>query len=82
MGHSKSEQKLLRGCTNKDVRKLLAIVFSSNLRYRPTKNGIVVYGHDRTSKPIVIHMTVSDHRAHLNLRRDLRAIGLNTEGQK
>lgn len=75
MGQSKSERNILRGCTNRDVRKLLAAVFSSGIKYRTAKNGVIVYGPVGT-RPISIHLTVSDHRAHLNLRRDLRAIGI------
>lgn len=73
---------MLRGCSNRDIRKLLSLVFSSGLRYRPCKGGVIVYGRDRTTKPVTIHLTVSDNRAYLNLRRDLRSIGLDTEGKK
>jgi len=75
VGHSKSERNMLRGCTNRDIRKLLKEVFASGVRYRAARNGVVVYGPIGT-KPISIHLTVSDHRAHLNLRRDLRSIGI------
>jgi hypothetical protein len=81
VGHSKSEQNLLRGCTNREIRKLMAAVFSTGTRYRASKGGIIVYGPPGT-KPISIHLTVSDHRAVKNLSRDLRQIGIELKGKK
>lgn len=81
MGLSSSERNYLRGANSGELRKLLRAVFTSGVRYRPTRGGIIVYGPPGT-KPVAIHLTLSDHRALKNMARDLRVIGIEPKGKR
>ena len=81
MGLSSSERNYLRGANSNELKRALKAVFRSGLRYRAARAGIIVYGPPGT-KPIAIHLTLSDHRAIKNMERDLRVIGINVKGKK
>lgn len=69
-----------RGCTNLEVRRSLIAALQAGARYRMTKKGIIIYGDDGLS--VTAHFTISDHRGALNLRAQLRRMGLDTGTSK
>jgi hypothetical protein len=81
VGHNKHERKMLRGANSGELRDLFSAVFRSGIRYRTARSGIIVYGPPGT-KPVTLHLTLSDHRALKNAARDLRVIGIEVKGKK
>lgn len=63
-----------RGCTNRDIRETLVSALKGGVRYRMTKKGIILYGEDGQST--ATHFTSSDHRAVLNIKAQLRRMGI------
>ncbi len=72
---------MLRGANSGELRRMLRAVFTSGVRYRTARVGIIVYGPPGT-KPIAIHLTLSDHRGLKNMERDLRLIGITVKGKR
>lgn len=68
----------VRRCNNRDVRKVILSVLRSGVRYRMTKNGIMLLG---PNGGITAHFSVSDHRGYLNLIADLRRAGIDYQGK-
>lgn len=66
-------QRLLRGCSNREVRDLLRQTIDNGARYRPTKAGLMLYGPNGA---VSVHFTISEHRAVKNLRSSMRKAGL------
>lgn len=73
---SKDIRRVQRGCTDKEVRKLLLTVMRSGHRYRMTKSGVTVFGQGGSAGA---HLTTSDHRGAENFRSALKKIGITIE---
>lgn len=69
-----------RGCTNRDIRETIVSALKGGVRYRMTKKGVVLYGDD--GQTAVTHFTVSDRRAVLNVKAQLRRMGIEPTKKK
>lgn len=73
---NKDLKRIQRGCTNKEIRKLLLSVMRGGHRYRMTKCGVTVFGPEGSAGA---HLTTSDHRGAENFKADLKKIGIDIE---
>lgn len=77
---SKDLRRIRRGCTNREMRKLILAAISSGARYKMTRSGVMFLGHHGGG--ITCHLTCSDHRAVENFRKSLKTIGIIIEKGK
>lgn len=73
---NKDMKRVQRGCTDKEVRRLLLTVMRAGHPYRMTKAGVMVFGPEGSAGA---HLTTSDHRGAENFRSDLKKIGITIE---
>lgn len=73
MVSSKDLRIVQRGCTNRDVRKVILSALKSGVRYRMTRSGVMIYGPTGFASA---HFTVSDRRGYKNLIAGLRQAGI------
>jgi hypothetical protein len=78
MSKNSGLSNIRRRCSNKEMRKLLMAALATGVRYKTTKNGIIIYAED--GQIAGTHFTCSDNRAVKNFRRDLARIGIHTKG--
>lgn len=80
MSHStKDIRRIQRGCTDKEMRKLILDVIYSGVRYKMTKSGVMFYTAEGSASA---HLTGSDHRGLENFRKTLKTIGIIIEKGK
>jgi hypothetical protein len=72
----KGHHQLVRGCTNREMRKVVLAALAAGLRYRTTKAGLIFYAENGVDT-VAIHMTCSDHRASKNAIASFRKIGFD-----
>lgn len=63
-----------RGCRNLGVKDALIFAIKSGVRYRMTKNGVLMYGDN--GQTLATHFTSSSRNAGDSVWRDLRRIGI------
>lgn len=66
----------MKGCTNREMRKLLAAAIDSGIEHRMTKGGVLFYGPNGVDC-VSVHFTSSDHRAYKNALANFRKIGFD-----
>lgn len=72
--------RIRRACTNVEVRRLLVTAIKSGARYKMTKSGVMIYGPENMST--AAHFTISDRRGAMNLRAELKRMGIETGKSK
>ena len=67
------ELRILRRCSDRQVRELVVGAAKAGIRFRLTRGGAIFYGDNGGC--VSVHFTLSDHRGAKNLAAHFRSIG-------
>lgn len=71
------EMRVLRRCSDRQVRELVVGAAKAGIRFRLTRGGAIFYGDN--GKCVSVHFTLSDHRGARNLASHFRSIGYHPQ---